>query len=74
MLLESGAETYRIEDTMLRIASNYGIGNAQVFVTPTVIIFSLNDYALTQTLPMCKVLAAADDIAIVNRTPSVTPP
>ncbi|MFC3420255.1 threonine/serine exporter family protein [Salinicoccus hispanicus] len=50
MLLESGAETYRIEDTMLRIASSYGIENAQVFVTPTVIIFSLNDYALTQTV------------------------
>ncbi len=50
MLLESGAETYRIEDTMMRIASSYGIENAQVFATPTVIIFSLNDYALTQTL------------------------
>src|SRR5699024_11080428 len=35
---------------MLRIASNYGIENAQVFVTPTVIIISMNDYALTQTV------------------------
>lgn len=50
ILLENGAETYRIEDTMLRIASSYGIENAQVFVTPTVIIFSMNDYALTQTV------------------------
>lgn len=50
ILLENGAETYRIEDTMSRIASSYGIENAQVFVTPTVIIFSMNDYALTQTV------------------------
>ncbi|WP_169336673.1 threonine/serine exporter family protein [Salinicoccus albus] len=50
ILLENGAETYRIEDTMARIADNYGIDNTQVFVTPTVIIFSMNDYALTQTV------------------------
>src|SRR5699024_11900742 len=50
ILLENGAETYRIEDTMSRIASSCGIENAQVFVTPTVIIFSMNEYALTQTV------------------------
>ena len=50
VLLESGAETYRIEDTMTRIANSYGVKNTQVFVTPTVIIFSVNDYALTQTV------------------------
>lgn len=50
VLLESGAETYRIEDTMTRIAAAYGIENTQVFVTPTVIIFSINDYSLTQTV------------------------
>ncbi|MDO5360488.1 MAG: threonine/serine exporter family protein, partial [Jeotgalicoccus sp.] len=50
ILLESGAETYRIEDTMIRMAGNYGIGNVQVFVTTTVIILSMNDYALSQTI------------------------
>ena len=50
ILLESGAETYRIEDTMIRIANNYGIDNVQVFVTTTVIILSMNDYALSQTI------------------------
>ena len=50
ILLESGAETYRIEDTMIRIAGNYGIDNVQVFVTTTVIILSMNDYALSQTI------------------------
>lgn len=50
ILLESGAETYRIEDTMVRMAGNYGIDNVQVFVTTTVIILSMNDYALSQTI------------------------
>ena len=66
MLLESGAETYRIEDTMLRIASNYGIENAQVFVTPTVIIFSLNDYALTQTLRIEERSNNLEKVMVVN--------
>lgn len=50
ILLESGAETYRIEDTMVRMANTYGIDNVQVFVTTTVIILSMNDYALSQTV------------------------
>ncbi|MFD2830227.1 threonine/serine exporter family protein [Corticicoccus populi] len=50
MMLESGAETYRIEDTMMRISKKYGITDPQVFVTPTVIIFSMNEYSLTQTV------------------------
>lgn len=50
MMLESGAETYRIEDTMMRISKNYGIKDPQVFVTTTVIIFSMNEYSLTQTV------------------------
>src|SRR5699024_2147693 len=35
---------------MSRIASSCATENAQVFVAPTVIIFSMNDYALTQTV------------------------
>ena len=43
ILLESGAETYRVEDTMARIATSYGLENTHSFVTSTAIIFSLND-------------------------------
>lgn len=50
ILMESGAETYRIEDTMVRMANSYGIDNVQVFVTTTVIILSMNDYGLSQTV------------------------
>ena len=42
IMLESGAETYRVEDTMVRIANSYGICNSESYVTPTAIIFSLD--------------------------------
>ncbi|OFS62871.1 threonine/serine exporter family protein [Nosocomiicoccus sp. HMSC09A07] len=50
MLLENGAETYRVEDTMERIAKHYGVENVQVFVATTVIILSMNDYGLSQQI------------------------
>ena len=40
IMLEAGGETYRVEDTINRILTSYGIGNAQSFVTPTGIIIS----------------------------------
>ena len=49
-LLENGAETYRVEDTMERIAKHYGVENVQVFVATTVIILSMNDYGLSQQI------------------------
>lgn len=42
IMLENGGETYRVEDTMIRIAASYGAANAHSFVTPTGIIFSLD--------------------------------
>lgn len=45
ILLESGAETYRVEDTMKRICLSYGASIVDSYATPTLIIisFSLND-------------------------------
>ncbi|WP_211748823.1 threonine/serine exporter family protein [Paenibacillus sp. Marseille-Q4541] len=40
IMLQSGAETYRVEDTMMRIASAFGMPNSHSYVTPTGIIFS----------------------------------
>lgn len=48
ILLQNGAETYRVEDTMNRIASNFSVNAAQSFVTPTGIIFSIEDTDVTQ--------------------------
>lgn len=41
IMLQSGAETYRVEDTMSRMASAFGIGLTDSYVTPTGIIFSV---------------------------------
>ena len=40
IMLQSGAETYRVEDTMNRMASAFGIKDTHSYVTPTVIMFS----------------------------------
>lgn len=42
ILLESGAETYRVEDTMRRICLAYGAEVVDSFVTPTVLIISFS--------------------------------
>lgn len=40
IMLESGAETYRVEDTMNRIAASFGLENAESYATPTGVQFS----------------------------------
>lgn len=40
IMLQSGGETYRVEDTMMRIAASFGIEKTHSYVTPTGIIFS----------------------------------
>jgi uncharacterized membrane protein YjjP (DUF1212 family) len=42
IMLMSGAETYRVEDTMMRIAASFGMVHSHSFVMPTGIIFSLD--------------------------------
>lgn len=51
IILESGGEIYRVEETIVRICSAYNINNAQPFATPTVIIVSAsNEYGQTVSL------------------------
>ncbi|WP_445488993.1 threonine/serine exporter family protein [Niallia sp. 03133] len=49
IMLRNGAETYRVEDTMTRIANAYGVEYSDSFVTPTGIIFSLEGLEPTKT-------------------------
>ena len=49
IMLQSGGETYRVEDTMMRIAAAFGIENTHSFVTPTGIIFSAEGNGPTRT-------------------------
>jgi len=53
IILESGGEIYRVEETIVRICSAYNINNAQPFATPTVIIVSASDqYGQTTSVVM----------------------
>ena len=45
VMLRSGAETYRVEDTIVRILSSHDFVNVDTFVTPTVIIATVHDGA-----------------------------
>ncbi|OLN23062.1 hypothetical protein BTO30_06395 [Domibacillus antri] len=49
IMLENGAETYRVEDTMMRIAQAFGIPESHSFVTPTGIMFSIETDEPTKT-------------------------
>lgn len=41
VMLENGAETYRVEDTLYRIAKSYRLENINVFVVPTALIITV---------------------------------
>lgn len=49
IMLQSGAETYRVEDTMMRMAASLGIKESNSYVTPTGIIFSADSIGPTKT-------------------------
>lgn len=42
ILLQSGAEIHRVEDTMIRIAHSQGIANANVLAIPAAVFFSID--------------------------------
>jgi len=50
IMLESCAETYRVEETIVRIGLSFGVDDAESFVTPTGIITSLTKDSTTVTL------------------------
>jgi uncharacterized membrane protein YjjP (DUF1212 family) len=49
IMLQSGAETYRVEDTMTRIAYAFGAKESHSYVTPTGIMFSIESDEPTKT-------------------------
>lgn len=66
IMLESGAETYRVEDTMNRIAVSYGLSNAQSYATPTGIIFSVDRVEKTNFIRISERSTDLHKIAEVN--------
>lgn len=66
IMLESGAETYRVEDTMNRIASAFGLVNAQSYATPTGINFSADFAEVTNFIRISNRKTDLHKIAEVN--------
>jgi uncharacterized membrane protein YjjP (DUF1212 family) len=65
IMLQGGAETYRVEDTMRRIANALGIAETQSYVTPTVIIFSAEGRRQTRSR-MTRILDRTTDLKKVT--------
>jgi len=66
IMLQSGAETYRVEDTMMRIARSFGINAPQSYVTPTGIIFSLHGTEKTKLLRISERTTDLNKVILVN--------
>lgn len=66
ILIKSGAETNRVEDTMMRIAASYGVPEAQSFVIPTGIIFSSNREDRAKLVRVAERSTDLEKVAIVN--------
>ncbi len=66
IMLQSGAETYRIEDTMIRIAQAYGVENAQTHATPTAIMFAEDMASPTNFVRIDARATDLDKVAQVN--------
>jgi len=43
IMLENGGETYRVEQTISMICSSYNIKTTESFVSPTIIMTSINN-------------------------------
>ncbi|ALX49920.1 threonine/serine exporter family protein [Lentibacillus amyloliquefaciens] len=67
IMLESGAETYRVEDTMNRIASAFGLEDVHSYATPTGINFSANFAEVTKFIRIQNRATDLQKIDEVNR-------
>ncbi|MFS0644771.1 threonine/serine exporter family protein [Siminovitchia sp. 179-K 8D1 HS] len=66
MMAQAGAETYRVEDTMTRMAAASGFPNSQSFVTPTVVMFHLEAMSSTHFARVNERGTDLEKIALVN--------
>ena len=66
IMIESGAEIYRVDDTMQRMAKSQNIMNVQSYVTSTVIIFSLGPTQPTRITSIARRSTDLKKVALVN--------
>ncbi|MHA6483276.1 threonine/serine exporter family protein [Paenibacillus sp. strain BS8-2] len=67
IILQNGGETYRVEDTMVRIAAAYGIEHSHSFVTPTGLIFAIDGSShITRLIRISERNTNLSKVALVN--------
>lgn len=66
IMMESGAETYRIEDTMIRMALSQKMMDSHCFVTPTGIMFSPSNELATRFVRINSRRTDLERVALVN--------
>lgn len=65
LMLENGAETYRVEDTVYRVAVNYGMQGVSVFSVPTALIFTFQDQTGEEYTRLHRVTEQKSNLGIV---------
>lgn len=69
VMLENGAETYRVEDTLYRIAKSYDLKYVNVFVIPTALILTVqgdDGQDHTELLRMNDTITNLEKVSLVN--------
>ena len=66
LMMEAGAETYRVEDTMARMAETQQLSATHSFVTPTGIIFSPGSPYHTKLIRIKDRSTDLEKVALVN--------
>jgi uncharacterized membrane protein YjjP (DUF1212 family) len=66
LMMESGAETYRVEDTMARMAETQKLPSTHSFVTPTGILFSPGSPHHTKLVRIKDRTTDLEKVALVN--------
>ena len=66
IMMESGAETYGVEDTMIRMAVSQNMVNSHCFVTPTGIMFSPSEELATRFVRINNRSTDLERVALVN--------
>ncbi|MGL4362752.1 MAG: threonine/serine ThrE exporter family protein [Cellulosilyticaceae bacterium] len=70
IMLKSGAETYRVEDTIIRILSKHNYVHVDTFVTPTVIMATIKEENVPVTSMMRRIKnrqTRLDKIELINQ-------
>ena len=72
LMLENGAETYRVEDTMHRILSLSSLQTAEVFVTMTGFVATLDDPSIHSMTVVRRITSRGTNLDMIDRLNAVS--